>query len=49
MDKKNNYYKGLLIGFAAGTIIWCALWSYVIGKIDRVHKQEVDYIIEKRK
>ena len=47
MNKENNYWKGILVGFAVSTIVWCALWAFVIGKIDNVHKQELDYIIEK--
>jgi serine-rich repeat adhesion-like glycoprotein len=44
---ENNYLKGILVGFAVSTIVWCFLWSFVIGKIDKVHKQELNYVIEK--
>ena len=47
MNKENDFYKGIMIGFAVSTIVWCLLWVFVVGKIDRVHKQELDYIIEK--
>lgn len=47
MNNKKNYWKGIMVGFAIGTIVWCALWVFVIDKIDRVHKQEIDYVIEK--
>jgi hypothetical protein len=47
MNKENDYWKGIMVGFAISTIVWCLLWSFVVGKIDRVHKQELDYIIEK--
>ena len=47
MNKENDYWKGILVGFAVSTIVWCTLWAFVIGKIDKVHKQELDYIIEK--
>jgi len=47
MNKKNDYWKGILVRFAVSIIVWCALWAFVIGKIDNVHKQELDYIIEK--
>ena len=42
-----DYWKGIMVGFAISTIVWCLLWSFFVGKIDRVHKQELDYIIEK--
>lgn len=47
MNKENDFYKGIMVGFAVSTIGWCLLWAFVVGKIDRVHKQELDYIIEK--
>lgn len=47
MNKENEFYKGIMVGFAVGTIVWCLLWSSIAGRIDRVHKQELDYIIEK--
>lgn len=48
MGKENDFYKGIMIGFAISTIVWCLSWAFVVGKIDRAHKQELDYIIEKR-
>jgi hypothetical protein len=47
MNKENDYWTGIMVGFAISTIVSCLLWSFVVGKIDRVHKQELDYIIEK--
>jgi hypothetical protein len=47
MNKINDYCKGILLGFSVSTIIWCILWIFVIEKINKVHKQELDYIIEK--
>lgn len=47
MSKENDFYKGIMVGFVASTIIWCLLWALVVGRIDRVHKQELDFIIEK--
>jgi len=47
INKENSYWKGILVGFALGTIVWSILWAFVIGKIERVHKQELDYVIEK--
>lgn len=44
---KNNYYKGFMVGFVVGTIVWSLLWMIAIGKINRVHEQNIDYIIEK--
>lgn len=46
MNKENDYWKGILIGFSVTTIIWCTLWAFVIGRITEVHKQEIEYIIE---
>jgi|GEM_PF-3374259 len=47
MNKEYNYWKGIVVGFAVSTIVWCTLWTFVIGKTYKVHKQELDYIIEK--
>lgn len=47
MDTEKGYYKGIMVGFAIGTIIWCFSWAFLIGKIDKVHEQELNYIIEK--
>ena len=52
MNKENDYYKGIrnggiMIGLAVGIIICSLLWMLLIGKINRIHKQEIDYIIEK--
>lgn len=47
MNKEKDYINGIMIGFMVGTILWCLLWAFVVGKIDRVHKQELDYIIKK--
>ena len=47
MNKEYNYWKGIVVGFAVSTIVWCTLWAFVIGKTYKVHKQELDYIIEK--
>lgn len=42
-----QYWKGILVGLAVSTIIWCILWALVISKINGVHQQELDYVIEK--
>lgn len=44
MNKENDYWKGILVGFVVSTIVW---WIFVISEIDKFHKQELDYIIEK--
>lgn len=47
MEKENDYWKGILIGFVVSTFVWCALWVFVVGKINEVHKKELNYIMEK--
>ena len=47
MSEQEKYWKGILVGFAVSTIVWCTLWAYVVGKISDVHQQELDYVIEK--
>lgn len=44
---KKNYYNGIGVGLLIGTIIWFVFWLLVIDRIEKVHKQELDYIIEK--
>ena len=44
---KKEYYKGIMAGLVIGTIVWCTLWIVVIEKMKEVHKQELNYIIEK--
>lgn len=47
MDKKNKFLNGFMLGFAIGTIIWVLSYSYIIGHLDKIHQQELNYIIDK--
>lgn len=40
-------FVSFLLGFAIGTIIWSFLWISLIKKIDKIHKQEIEFLIEK--
>jgi hypothetical protein len=43
---EHNYWMGILVGFLVATIVWCVLWVFVLVEIDKLHKKEIDYIIE---
>ena len=47
MNKDNHFWDGVAIGFTISTIICSILSLYIISKTNSVHKQELDYIIEK--
>ena len=47
MNKENEYWNGLFVGVIVSSIFWCTAWSILVAKIDKVHKQDIDYYIEK--
>ncbi len=44
---KDLFINGLLIGVAIATVVWTIGYGILINKIDKVHKQQINHIIEK--
>jgi len=46
-DKKTTEYA--LLVFAITTIMWCTVFAWIIGKIDRDYKQRIELLEQKYK